>query len=480
MSAPPSEFINFGPKRDQQQRVQGGTTSSSPLRSCSPHTFRRSRRSSAPGSRACSPMRITTPDFTFAAEPRFFEESGEDDMFDLEPAEEGSLSLDGVSDEDHCGQISEPLGPVDLPEESPCQLRFRRLASKAYQALLLVMLILLSAHVPLVKARAAQSPFLANSSSASRARAASSAVSVSSLIVGLSYLVLLEGTKACREVFEPRDLMRMALPSLLFLAAQTLQLSAYEALSTDICVVVDRAGLVLCAVLSATFLDRHYSAGQWAALFAATLGMMAFVWTKRLPSSPGDELEDHSPRLWAWACLVGCVFCSSLGSVSSEVLLKNRRWQGHGRQSSFALQRTQMEVPSALVCLVINYVQGASGHQQQHLHEEIAMWDVWTQAMVLIMVLKAWMCGLVVKRLNAVVLNLTSTLATVLACIEAHLIFGEQDPAARLSLASASTLAVVSLAVLAFALVQPNHHPSHHKPRKDLLAPLLPRKVSAS
>lgn len=315
-----------------------------------------------------------------------------------------------------------------------------------------------------------------------------------SLCTGIAIAVYYDGMEeGLRKCLDIDSIKRVAPINGLFQVAFVMKFEALRRLDPDIVSMLSQANLVLLALAARFIMGRHYKRRQWTYLVMITLSMWLY-----LINRDGKHMLGQGPQfqpiqhMTGYIIVITMCIIETVATVLAEAFLKY--WHAPAKKPSstskpnekgssgsdaacgqsakaphsenpqvlpFWVQKVHVEASGLFFMLLWIFVlpyflRGPEWdwivlHSRQ-THDSgnvLAGWDRWTVAVLIMVIVKAWLAGLVSKLLDSVMKQIGSCLSILLTYLKVVIWLGPAG--SRPTVSTLVALAMVLVSIIAFA-----------------------------
>lgn len=337
-----------------------------------------------------------------------------------------------------------------------------------------------------------------------------------SLCTGIAIAVYHDGMEeGLRKCLDIDSIKRVAPINGLFQVAFVMKFEALRRLDPDIVSMLSQANLVLLALAARFIMGRRYKRRQWTYLVMTTLSMWLY-----LINRDGKHMLGQGPQfqpiqhITGYFIVITMCIIETVATVLAEAFLKY--WQApakkpgsrtskpkgdqgssgsdaaaacgqspakamHSEQSPqvlpFWVQKVHVEASGLFFMVMWIFVLPYFLHgpewewivlHSRQIHDSgnvLAGWDRWTVAVLIMVIVKAWLAGLVSKLLDSVMKQIGSCLSILLTYLEVVIWL---DPAgSRPTVSTLVALAMVLVSIIAFACEERQRSRPRRKGNQD-------------
>lgn len=215
-------------------------------------------------------------------------------------------------------------------------------------------------------------------------------------------------------ISKPAELLKLAVPSLLYTVQNNLLYAALSNLDSATYSVCYQLKILTTAVFSVLMLGKQISRIQWASLCLLTVGVALSEFSNHLHAHAGPSTTEKQNELLGFFCVLLAACTSGFAGVYFEMILK-------GAKTSLWIRNVQMGVPSVFLSLVSAYtVDVVQVRGKGFFHGFSAI--VW--GVVLIQALGGLVVAVVVKYADNILKAFASAISIITSCLFTIVIFG--------------------------------------------------------
>jgi len=254
-----------------------------------------------------------------------------------------------------------------------------------------------------------------------------------SAILACIVTVGLEGTGACKYIFNGRGLLRVSAMALLFTVSTGMTALAWKTgLSPAVNNLLGKLYLPLAAVASYFAFKRKYGLLEWLSLSMTMLSIAAFMLLRdrcHYNYCHTFKLRDRDANKLGILFVLLSVCASATASILMERILQKRTSSGKKGEHGYYIYRAQLDCVTTVLWLVamlwtaiaptpwapwVVATEPEMSRQQQKVHMLFGTWTKRQYFCVALLVAQRWLAGVMVQQFSTVSRGIVTSISTVL------------------------------------------------------------------